>query len=145
LGLANLGVLTARQTRLLARVGAVPVVMLALSIGTTGCGGGGESDEDAVREAFETHAEALAAGDVEAYCESFSDAELERTGISPENCLDLDPDSLQDESAGEATITSVSIEGDEATVEYELADGSKETGTIVQEDGDWKVSDLTFF
>ncbi len=121
-------------------------VAIALALAVGACGGGDEeSDEDAVREAFETRAEAVASGDVEAYCEGFSDAELDRTGISLDDCLGLEADSLEDETAADATITSISIEGDEATIEYELADGSKETGTIVEEDGDWKVSDLTFF
>jgi hypothetical protein len=126
---------------------AVATAFAALALAACGGGGGdGEDDDKAVRALFESHRAAHVEGDVETYCNNFSDAELKRTDIPRERCLELEPDSIKEDGAEGAKITKVKIDGNKATITYTLGGESEpETGTVVKEDGKWKVSDLTFF
>lgn len=125
-------------------VAVLAATLSALALGA--CGGGGEDDEKSVRALFDKHRSAVVSGDVEAYCTNFSKAELKRTSITIDECRRLKPDNVKHEGADGAKIESIKIKGDKATIAYVLGgSGDKETGTVVKEDGKWKVSDLTFF
>ena len=132
-----------RKLRLL-----LPLALLALVFGLVACGGG-ESDEDKVVEVIETSATSSDPADCEALA---TQAFLEQTQFSEgkeavESCEESaeetedNPDSVE--------VSEVEVDGSDATAEAAFSggnfDGQTFTVALVEEDGDWKLDEITGF
>lgn len=125
-----------------------PLVLLALALGLVACGSS-ESDEDKIVEVIETSA----VSDDPADCEALAtQAFLEQTQFSEgkeavESCEESaketedNPDSVE--------VSEVEIDGSDATAEAAFVggnfDGQTFTVALVEEDGDWKLDEITGF
>ena len=138
----------------------MPVLLAAAVLLAAGCGGddgggssggGGSSDEDAVRQTMLDYADALAAGDAAAACETLSDEakkELAQVYEGSDDCettfgrfLPSLPEK-QAETARklEASQLEVELDGDTATV---TGPGFQRPAPIIEVDGDWKIASFT--
>jgi hypothetical protein len=126
----------------------LPLALLALALGLAACGGG-ESDEDKVVEVVETSATSTDPADCTALA---TQAFVEQTQLSEgeeavESCeedakdAEGDPDSVE--------VTEVEVDGAKATADAEFVggdfDGQVLSVALVEEDGDWKMDELTGF
>ena len=127
----------------------LPLALLALALGLAACGGSDESDEDKIVDVIET---SVASNDP-ADCEKYStQAFLEQTEQSEgeeavESCEESaketedDPDSVE--------VSNVEVEGSSATADAAFVgggfDGQTLTVALVEEDGDWKLDEITGF
>ena len=107
---------------------------VALSAGVAGCGPGGDSDEDRVRDVVEK----VASNDPEV-CKELTGGFLSREFDGDEGKCEKQAREAEDEQNLE--IEKVEVDGDKATVEAK-ADGDKGTAKLVKEDGDWKLDEL---
>ena len=127
----------------------LPFALLALVFGLVACGGGGESDEDKVVEVVETSATSTDPADCTALA---TQAFIEQTQFSEgkeavksceEDAEDTggDPDSVE--------VSKVEVDGADATAEAEFVggdfDGQVLAVALVEEDGDWKMDEITSF
>jgi ABC-type glycerol-3-phosphate transport system substrate-binding protein len=127
----------------------LPAVLLALVFGLAACGGSDESDEDAVIETIEiaaTSTEPTVCSETQtlAFMEqttgsSGKDAEkqCEKEAEEGEN----QPDSVE--------VSKVEVDGGSATANAKFEGGDLDAQTLelglVEEDGDWKLDELTGF
>lgn len=127
----------------------LPALLLALALGLTACGGGGESDEDAVVETIET---SVLSTDPAVCKETQTEAFIEQTtgesgGAGVKACEketeeegSNDPDSVE--------VTEVEADGGKATADVEfkggIFDGQILEVALVDEDG-WKLDELIGF
>lgn len=125
-----------------------PLALLALALGLAACGSS-ESDEDKIVEVIETSA----VSDDPADCEALAtQAFLEQTQFSEgkeavESCEESaketedNPDSVE--------VSEVEIDGSDATAEAAFVggnfDGQTFTVALIDEDGDWKLDEITGF
>ncbi len=110
------------------------LLLLALAALLGACGGGGDSDEDKVRDVVEN----VASNDP-AVCKQLTDDFLSREFGGDEKKCEKQAEEAEDEQNLE--IQEVEVDGDKATVQA-TADGDKGTATLVKEDGDWKLDTL---
>lgn len=125
-----------------------PLALLALALGFAACGGG-ESDEDKIVEVIETSTVSTDPADCEALA---TQAFLEQTQFSEgeeavKSCeasaeeTEDNPDSVE--------VSAVEIDDSDATAEAAFVggnfDGQTFTVALVEEDGDWKLDELTGF
>jgi hypothetical protein len=128
---------------------ALPALLLALALGLAACGGGGESDEDKIVNAIE---EAATSNDPAVCNETQTLAFMEQTSGSSgkeaeKECEDEaksgqgQPDSL--------SVTKIEVDGENATADAAFKGGIFDAQTLelalVEEDGDWKLDELTGF
>jgi hypothetical protein len=127
----------------------LPFVLLALVFGLVACGGGGDSDEDKIVEVIETSVSSNDPADCEALA---TQGFLEQTEFSQgqeavksckENAKDTanNPDSVE--------VSEVEIDGSDATANVAFFgndfDGQTLSLALVEEDGDWKLDQITGF
>jgi ABC-type glycerol-3-phosphate transport system substrate-binding protein len=125
-----------------------PLALLALVLGLVACGGG-ESDEDKVVDVIETSATSSDPADCK---ELATQAFLEQTELSEgaeavESCEESaketedDPDSVE--------VSEVEVDGSAATADAAFTGGSFDGQTLsvalIEEDGDWKLDEVTGF
>ena len=125
-----------------------PLALLALALGLAACGGG-DSDEDTIVELIETSATSTDPADCEALAtQSF----LEQTQFSKgeeavESCEESAKETADNPDSVE--VSEVEIDGSDATAEAAFVggnfDGQTFTVALVEEDGDWKLDELTGF
>lgn len=127
----------------------LPLALLALALGLAACGGSDESDEDKIVDVIET---SVASNDP-ADCEKYStQAFLEQTEQSEgkeavENCEESAKDTEDDPDSVE--VSKVEVDGSSGTADAAFVgggfDGQTLTVALVEEDGDWKLDEITRF
>ncbi|HEY6731301.1 MAG TPA: hypothetical protein VI039_09775 [Solirubrobacterales bacterium] len=126
-----------------------PLALLALALGLTACGGGGDSDEDKIVEVIETSTTSTDPADCEALA---TQAFLEQTQFSEgEEAVKACEESAEEteDNPDSVEVTEIEIDGADATAEVAFVggnfDGQTFTVALVEEDGDWKLDELTGF
>jgi ABC-type glycerol-3-phosphate transport system substrate-binding protein len=127
----------------------LPALLLALALGLAACGGGGESDEDKIAGTIET----AATSTDPAVCEETQTLDfMEQTTSSTGKQAEKECE--QEAEAGEGqpdsvSVSKVSVDGDSATANAEFKGGNFDKQTLelslVEEDGEWKLDELTGF
>jgi 8-oxo-dGTP pyrophosphatase MutT (NUDIX family) len=128
----------------------LPTLLLALALGLAACGGGGESDEDAIVSTIEESATSTDPSvceetQTQAFMEQTNsgsgDAAVKECEEETEEAGSNDPDSVE--------VTDVESDGGKATADVGFKGGSFDGQTLevalVEEDGDWKLDQLTGF
>ncbi|HEV2858880.1 MAG TPA: hypothetical protein VGW80_10810 [Solirubrobacterales bacterium] len=127
----------------------LPALLLALALGLAACGGGGESDEDKVVETIETSALSADPADCKelATIGFLEQTQLEKGDAAVESCEEdakdgeNDPDSVK--------VTKVKVDGSDATADAAFEGGTFDGQTLsvalVEEDGTWKMDEITKF
>lgn len=127
----------------------LPLALLALALGLAACGGSDESDEDKIVDVIETSVTSTDPAD----CEKFAtQAFLEQTELSEgkealESCEESAKDTEDDPDSVE--VSKVEVDGSSATADAAFVggsfDGQSLTVALVEEDGDWKLDEITGF
>ena len=127
----------------------LPALVIALALGLAACGGGGESAEDAVVETIETSATSTDPAD----CKALStQAFMEQTEAvkGSEAVKSCEEEAEEPEGDPESVdVSAVEVDGSEATAEVAFNggnfDGQSLAVALVQEDGDWKLDEVSGF
>jgi hypothetical protein len=127
----------------------LPLALLALVLGLAACGGSEESDEDKIVDVIETSATSNDPAD----CERLStQAFLEQTQLSEgkEAVESCEEDAKDDEGDTESVeVSKVEVDGSDATADAAFKggnfDGQALSVALVEEDGDWKLDEVTEF
>lgn len=127
----------------------LPALLLAFALGLAACGGGGESDEDKIASTIET----AATSSDPAVCDktqtiSFMEQTTGSSGKDAEKECEAETKSA-DDNPDSVTVSEVKVDGDSATANAEFKGGSFDAQTLelalVEEDGDWKLDELSGF
>jgi hypothetical protein len=127
----------------------LPLALLALVFGLVACGGGGESDEDKVVDVIETSATSTDPADCkELATQSFLEqTEFEQGAAAVKSCEESAEDTENDPESVE--VSKVEVDGSAATADVAFTGGSFDGQTLsvalVEEDGDWKMDEITGF
>lgn len=127
----------------------LPLALLALVFGLVACGGGGDSDEDKIVEVIETSATSADPADCkELSTQAFLEqTELEEGAAAVESCEAGAEDESDDPDSVE--VSEVEVDGSAATANTAFTGGSFDGQTLtvglVEEDGDWKLDEVTGF
>lgn len=127
----------------------LPLALLALVLGLVACGGGGDSDEDKIVEVIETSATSADPADCkELSTQAFLEqTELEQGAAAVKSCEESAEDSSDDPDSVE--VSEVEVDGSAATANAAFTGGSFDgqtlTVALVDEDGDWKLNEITGF
>jgi hypothetical protein len=126
----------------------LPLALLALALGLVACGGG-DSDEDKIVEVIETSATSADPAD----CETLStqafleQTELEEGKAAVESCEESAEETADDPDSVE--VAEVEVDGSDATADVTFTGGNFDGQTLsvalVEEDGDWKLDEITGF
>ena len=125
-----------------------PLALLVLSLGLVACGGG-DSDEDKVVEVIEASATSADPADCkELSTQAFLEqTELEEGAAAVESCEESAEDTSDDPESVE--VSEVEMDGSAATANVAFTGGSFDgqtlTVALVEEDGDWKLDEITGF
>jgi hypothetical protein len=126
----------------------LPALLLTLALGLAACGGG-ESDEDAVAETIETSALTTDPADCKklATIAFLEQTEFEKGDAAVKSC---EEDAEHDESDPDSVkVTKVEVDGSDATADAAFVGGTFDGQTLsvalVEEDGDWKMDEITGF
>ena len=127
----------------------LPFALLALIFGLAACGGGGEDDEDRVVEVIETTVSSTDPADCKALA---TQKFLEQTEFSegPEAVKGCEEDAKDTENNPDSVeVSKVEIDGSKATADVAFTgndfDGQTLSVALVEEDGDWKMDEITGF
>ncbi|HST69978.1 MAG TPA: hypothetical protein VLI94_10010 [Solirubrobacterales bacterium] len=126
----------------------LPLALLALVFGLAACGGG-ESDEDKVVDVIETSVTSSDPADCkELATQAFLEqTELEEGDAAVESCEESAEDTENDPDSVE--VSEVEVDGSAATADVAFTGGSFDGQTLsvalVEEDGDWKMDEITGF
>jgi hypothetical protein len=126
----------------------VPLTLLALALGLGACGGG-ESDEDQVVDVIESAAASTDPADCTALTtQAFMEqAEFSKGAEAVKSCEENAKDDSDDPESVE--VSEVEVDGSDATAVVAFTGGTFDGQTLsvglVQEDGDWKLDELTEF
>ena len=126
----------------------LPLALLALVFGLAACGGG-ESDEDKVVDVIETSATSADPADCkELATQAFLEqTELEQGAAAVESCEEGAEDTEDDPESVE--VSEVEVDGSAATANVAFTggtfDGQTLTVALIEEDGDWKMDEVTGF
>jgi hypothetical protein len=127
----------------------LPALLIALALGLAACGGSGESDEDAVVETIETSALSTDPADCKelATIAFLEQTQFEEGDAAVESC---EEDAKEDENDPDSVkVTKVRVDGSDATADAAFVGGTFDGQTLsvalVEEDGDWKMDEITGF
>lgn len=127
----------------------IPFFTLVLALGLAACGGGGESDEDKVVETIET---AATSTDPSACTEMVTLAFNEQTQSEEGKAATKSCEEEAEEGSNNpdsVDVTEVEIDGSNATADAAFTGGGFDGQTLgialVEEDGDWKLDQVTGF
>jgi hypothetical protein len=126
----------------------LPAALLALVFGLVACGGG-ESDEDKVVETIETSATSTDPAECKelATQEFLEQTELEEGAAAVKSCEESAEDTSDDPDSVE--VSKVKVDGSDASADVAFTggnfDGQALSVALVEEDGDWKMSEVTAF
>jgi hypothetical protein len=127
----------------------LPLALLALVFGLAACGGDSESDEDKVIDVIETSVTSTDPADCkELATQSFLEqTEFEQGAAAVESCEESAEDTENDPESVE--VSEVEVDGSAATADVAFTGGSFDGQTLsvalVEEDGDWKMDEITGF
>jgi len=127
----------------------LPLALIALVFGLAACGGSSESDEDKVVDVIETSVTSTDPADCkELATQSFLEqTELEQGAAAVKSCEESAEDTENDPESVE--VSKVEVDGSAATADVAFTGGSFDGQTLsvalVEEDGDWKMSEITGF
>jgi hypothetical protein len=123
--------------------------MLALALGLTACGGGGESDEDKIVSTIEeaaTSNDPATCGETQTL--SFMEQTTGSSGKEAEKECEQEAKSGEDQPDS-VKVSKVEVDGGSATADAEFKGGPFDAQTLelalVEEDGDWKLDKLSGF
>ncbi|HEX7278124.1 MAG TPA: hypothetical protein VF255_00745 [Solirubrobacterales bacterium] len=126
----------------------LPFALLALVFGLAACGDS-ESDEDKVVDVIETSVTSADPADCkELATQAFLEqTELEQGGAAVESCEESAEDTEDDPESVE--VSAVEVDGSSATANVAFSGGSFDGQTLsvalIEEDGDWKMDEITGF
>lgn len=126
----------------------LPLALFALVLGLVACGGG-DSDEDKIVEVIETSATGADPADCkELATQAFLEqTELEQGAAAVESCEESAEDTSDDPDSVE--VSEVEVDGSSASANVAFSganfDGQTLTVGLVEEDGDWKLDEITGF
>jgi copper chaperone CopZ len=127
----------------------LPALVLALALSLAACGGGGESDEDKITSTIEN---AATSNDPAICDETQTLAFMEQT--TGEGGKEAEKECEEEAKSGEGqpdsvSVSNVKVNGDKATANVEFKGGNLDEQTpevaLVEEDGNWKLDELTGF
>jgi ABC-type glycerol-3-phosphate transport system substrate-binding protein len=127
----------------------LPVLVLAFALSLAACGGGGESDEDKITTTIEN---AATSTDPAICDETQTLAFMEQTSGS--SGKEAEKECEEEAKSGEGqpdsvSVTKVKVDGENATANAAFKGGIFDAQTLelalVEEDGDWKLDELTGF
>jgi hypothetical protein len=127
----------------------LPALMLALGFGLTACGGGGDSDEDAIVETIETSATSTDPADCKklATLKFLEQTQFQEGPAAVESCEEQAPETADNPDSVE--VSEVEIDGSKAGAEVAFEggnfDGQTFSSVLVEEGGTWKMDKLTGF
>jgi hypothetical protein len=127
----------------------LPLALLALVFGLAACGGGGESDEDKIVDVIETSVTSSDPADCkELATQAFLEqTEFEKGAAAVKSCEESTEDTSDDPDSVE--VSKVEVDGSSATADAAFTggsfDGQSLSVALVEEDGDWKMDELTGF
>ena len=127
----------------------LPVLLLAFALGLAACGGGGESDEDKITTTIEN---AATSTDPAVCDETQTLAFMEQTsgGSGKEAVKECEKEAKAGEGQPDSvSVTKINVDGENATADAAFKGGIFDAQTLelalVEEDGDWKLNELTGF
>jgi hypothetical protein len=127
----------------------LPAALLVLGLSLAACGGGGESDEDKVASTIET----AATSTDPAVCDetqtlNFMEQTTAATGKEAEKECEEKAESGEGNPES-VNVSEVEVEGEKATASAEFEGGNFDGQTLalalVEEEGEWKLDELTGF
>jgi hypothetical protein len=127
----------------------LPLALLALALGLAACGGSDESDEDKVVDVIETSVTSTDPADCkELATQAFLEqTEFEQGPEAVESCEEEAKDTSNDPDS--VDVSKVEVDGSGATADVAFTGGSFDGQTLsvalVEEDGDWKMDEVTAF
>ncbi|HYH54795.1 MAG TPA: hypothetical protein VD761_11765 [Solirubrobacterales bacterium] len=127
----------------------LPLALLALVFGLVACGGSDESDEDKIVNVIETSVTGSDPADCkELATQAFLEqTELEQGAEAVKSCEASAEDTSDDPDSVE--VSEVEVDGAAATANVAFTgggfDGQVISLSLVEEDGDWKLDELTGF
>jgi len=128
----------------------LPALLLALALGLAACGGSGESDEDKITSTIE---ESATSTDPAICKETQTQAFMEQTSGGSKGSAAV-KECEEETKSGEGNPESVKVskveaENGKATADVAFTGGTFDKQTVevalVEEDGDWKLNELTGF
>lgn len=127
----------------------LPALVLAFALGLAACGGGGESDEDKIVSMIEKSATSTDPANCK---ETQTQQFMEQTsgGSGSEAVKECEKETKSGEDNPEAVnVSNVKVEGEKATANVEFEGGNFNGQTVevalVEEEGNWKLNELTGF
>lgn len=128
----------------------LPALLLALALGLAACGGGGESDEDKIVSTIEesaTSTDPAVCGETQTL--SFMEQTTSGSGKEAEKECEAETEEEDSGDPDSVKVSKVAADGGKATADVEFDggsfDGQKLEVALVEEDGDWKLDELTGF
>lgn len=124
------------------------VLLLVLGLALAACGAS-ESDEDKITDVIEKSAESTDPADCERLATQnfLEQVELSQGAEAVKSCEENTED--DDEEAEGVEVSNVKVDGSTATARVAITGGSFDGQTaemkVVEEDGDWKVDEITEF
>jgi hypothetical protein len=127
----------------------LPLALLALALGLVASGGSSESDEDKVVDVIETSALSTDPGDCK---ELATQAFLEQTELEQGSAAVKSCEESAEETEGDpesVDVSKVEVDGSAATADVAFTGGNFDGQTLsvalIEEDGDWKMDEITGF
>jgi ABC-type glycerol-3-phosphate transport system substrate-binding protein len=128
----------------------LPALLLALALGLAACGGGGESDEDKITSTIEesaTSTDPAICGETQTL--NFMEQTNSASGKEAEKECEKETEKEGSNDPEAVKVSKVEADGGKATADVEFEGGTfdnqKLEVALVEEDGDWKLDELTGF
>ena len=128
----------------------LPALLLAFALGLAACGGGGESDEDKIVSMIEesaTSTDPAICGETQTL--SFMEQTASGSGKEAEKECETETEEEDSGDPDSVDVTKVEVDGGKATADVGFSggsfDGQKLEVALIEEDGDWKLDELTGF
>jgi ABC-type glycerol-3-phosphate transport system substrate-binding protein len=128
----------------------LPALLLVLALGLAACGGGGESDEEMITSTIERSAistDPAVCGETQTL--NFMEQSSASNGKEAEKECEKETEEEDSNDPDSVNVSEVQTDGGTATANVEFEGGSFDQDTLevalVEEDGDWKLDELTGF
>ncbi|HTR76191.1 MAG TPA: hypothetical protein VMH33_13130 [Solirubrobacterales bacterium] len=129
----------------------VPLALMVLAgLTLAACGGGGSSAESEITEVIETAATTQDPSNCTEYAtQRFNEQNEQTQGAEATSVCEEEEESQEGSLTEKATVSNVSVEGEEATAEVEFEGGKlteqKLEVALVEEEGQWKLDQIEGF